>query len=288
MRSRSRLPGSGWRTKRSMSFFEPTCGRIRRRGGSCSRTSLVTLRSPTSRRTDTTSRTCSSACSRPFTPRSAEHRNERPVWRNGGEGGARAKVRRDRRSLEPADHRRAQWAAREDREDSRRLRLASSRARGRALPRPSWHFPHGVSRSRDRSGSRRHAHRTARRRASARGGRGGRDSDVRARGHAQHGERGERANDSRSNAALARYTPPPNPTTIVSTMTSSSAPSAELHPRIRELLDYLDVHRREFHAAVASVPAKLREVKPGEGRWSVAEVMEHESLIEGRIAGLVT
>jgi len=46
-------------------------------------------------------------------------------------------------------------------------------------------------------------------------------------------------------------------------MTSSSAPSAELHPRIRELLDYLDVHRREFHAAVASVPAKLREVKPG-------------------------
>ena len=71
-------------------------------------------------------------------------------------------------------------------------------------------------------------------------------------------------------------------------MTSSSAPSAELHPRIRELLDYLDVHRREFHAAVASVPAKLREVKPGEGRWSVAEVMEHVSLIEGRIAGLVT
>jgi hypothetical protein len=70
-------------------------------------------------------------------------------------------------------------------------------------------------------------------------------------------------------------------------MTSSSAPSAELHPRIRELLDYLDVHRREFYAAVASVPAKLREMKPGEGRWSVAEVMEHVSLIEGRVAGLL-
>jgi hypothetical protein len=70
-------------------------------------------------------------------------------------------------------------------------------------------------------------------------------------------------------------------------MTSSSTPSAELHPRIRELLDYLEVHRREFHDAVASVPAKLREMKPGEGRWSVAEVMEHVSLIEGRVAGLL-
>jgi len=70
-------------------------------------------------------------------------------------------------------------------------------------------------------------------------------------------------------------------------MSSSSTSSAELHPRIRELLDYLEVHRREFHDAVASVPAKLREMKPGEGRWSVAEVMEHVTLIEGRVAGLL-
>jgi len=70
-------------------------------------------------------------------------------------------------------------------------------------------------------------------------------------------------------------------------MPSPSAPSAELHPRIRELLDYLDVHRHEFHDAVASVPAKFRELKPGEARWSVAEVMEHVSLIEGRVAGLL-
>ena len=70
-------------------------------------------------------------------------------------------------------------------------------------------------------------------------------------------------------------------------MPSPSAPSAELHPRIRELLDYLDVHRREFLDSVASVPAKSRELRPGEARWSVAEVMEHVSLIEGRVAGLL-
>ena len=69
---------------------------------------------------------------------------------------------------------------------------------------------------------------------------------------------------------------------------SASAPSTELHPRIRELIDYLDVHRRVLHDAIASVPAKLREVKPGEGKWSVAEVMEHVSMIEKRIAGLLT
>jgi hypothetical protein len=71
-------------------------------------------------------------------------------------------------------------------------------------------------------------------------------------------------------------------------MSSPAAPSAELHPRISELIDYLEVHRREFLDTVASVPAKLRELKPADGQWSVAEVMEHVSMIEGRIAGLVT
>ena len=66
-----------------------------------------------------------------------------------------------------------------------------------------------------------------------------------------------------------------------------SQPSS-VHPRIQELLDYLELHSREVREAVASVPAKLREIKPGDGGWSVAEVVEHLALIEKRVALLLT
>ena len=59
--------------------------------------------------------------------------------------------------------------------------------------------------------------------------------------------------------------------------------AAELHPRIRELIDYLGMHRRALQEAVASVPAELRERKPGDERWSVAEVLEHLSLAQHAI-----
>lgn len=63
--------------------------------------------------------------------------------------------------------------------------------------------------------------------------------------------------------------------------------TAPMHPRIQELLTWLELHRRELHEAVASVPAHLREVRPGEGRWSVADVVEHLGLIEQRVAKLL-
>jgi len=61
----------------------------------------------------------------------------------------------------------------------------------------------------------------------------------------------------------------------------------ETHPRIQELLTWLELHRRELHEAVASVPAHLREIRPGEGRWSVAEVVEHLAILEQRVAKLL-
>lgn len=61
-----------------------------------------------------------------------------------------------------------------------------------------------------------------------------------------------------------------------------------MHPRIQELLDYIELHSHELREAVASVPAKLRETKPGDGGWSVAEVIEHLALIEKRVAVLLT
>ena len=55
-------------------------------------------------------------------------------------------------------------------------------------------------------------------------------------------------------------------------MTSSAMRPETLHPRIQEVLDYLDVHRRQLLDTIASVPAKVRDTRPSEGRWSVAEV----------------
>lgn len=71
-------------------------------------------------------------------------------------------------------------------------------------------------------------------------------------------------------------------------MTSSATHPETLHPRIQEVLDYLDVHRRQLLDTIASVPAKVRDTRPGEGRWSVAEVVEHLALIEQGIAGLLS
>ncbi|MDQ2931164.1 MAG: DinB family protein [Gemmatimonadota bacterium] len=71
-------------------------------------------------------------------------------------------------------------------------------------------------------------------------------------------------------------------------MTSTATHPETLHPRIQEVLDYLEVHRRQLLDTIASVPAKIRETRPGEGQWSVAEVVEHLALIESRVAGLLT
>jgi hypothetical protein len=71
-------------------------------------------------------------------------------------------------------------------------------------------------------------------------------------------------------------------------MTSVAAPSSQLHPRIQELIDFLVSHRREVLDAVAAVPAELRDRKPAPGIWSVAEVLEHLTMIEQRVAALLT
>jgi hypothetical protein len=74
----------------------------------------------------------------------------------------------------------------------------------------------------------------------------------------------------------------------MSTSTSSApAHRSQLHPRIEELIEYLTEHRRALHEAVASVPSSLRERKPAPDRWSVAEVVEHLSLVEQRVATLL-
>jgi DinB superfamily len=61
-----------------------------------------------------------------------------------------------------------------------------------------------------------------------------------------------------------------------------------MHPRIHEVLEYLNTTRGELFNAVDAVPASRREEQPGADRWSVAEVLEHLNVIERRIARMLS
>lgn len=60
-----------------------------------------------------------------------------------------------------------------------------------------------------------------------------------------------------------------------------------LHPRTVELLAHLDRSRTILQEAVDAIPPEKREVRPGSDQWSVAEILEHLSLVEGRITQLL-
>lgn len=55
----------------------------------------------------------------------------------------------------------------------------------------------------------------------------------------------------------------------------------------RQLLADLDLHRVSVREAIDSVPVEWRERRPEEGRWSVAEVLEHLAIVEGRVTRMI-
>jgi DinB superfamily len=57
-----------------------------------------------------------------------------------------------------------------------------------------------------------------------------------------------------------------------------------MHPRIQEVLSYLDARREDLRQAIDAVPAGRRETRPAADRWSAAEVVEHLAMVEGRMA----
>ena len=57
-----------------------------------------------------------------------------------------------------------------------------------------------------------------------------------------------------------------------------------VHPRTTELLRHLDVQHERLRNAVESIPRQQRDTKPKPDRWSVADVIEHLSIVETRIA----
>src|SRR5713101_5874320 len=56
-----------------------------------------------------------------------------------------------------------------------------------------------------------------------------------------------------------------------------------MHPRLEEVLNYLDSQRAALSEAVELVPTELRDQQPGSDRWSVAQVLQHLVIIEKRI-----
>jgi len=60
-----------------------------------------------------------------------------------------------------------------------------------------------------------------------------------------------------------------------------------MHPRTQELMSYLDKARAELARAVEAIPADRRRQRPAPDAWSVAEILEHLAIVEGRIAGMV-
>jgi DinB superfamily len=56
-----------------------------------------------------------------------------------------------------------------------------------------------------------------------------------------------------------------------------------MHPRLEEVLNYLDTERSSLSEAVELVPPALRDESPGSDRWSVGHVLHHLVMIEKRI-----
>jgi hypothetical protein len=60
-----------------------------------------------------------------------------------------------------------------------------------------------------------------------------------------------------------------------------------MHPRLDELLAYIDRHHQALLVEVDRVPEGMLNVRPETGRWSVAEVLDHLAITASRIAKLV-
>jgi len=61
-----------------------------------------------------------------------------------------------------------------------------------------------------------------------------------------------------------------------------------MHPRTRELLDYLDAQRAVLRDAFDVLPPSQRDEAPAPDRWSAAGNVEHLAIVEQRLAGILT
>jgi DinB superfamily len=61
-----------------------------------------------------------------------------------------------------------------------------------------------------------------------------------------------------------------------------------VHPRLQELIEYVEAQRATLLSAVTAVPESVRDRRPTPQSWSVAEVLEHLHLVEQGVARLIS
>src|SRR3954447_11915715 len=66
-------------------------------------------------------------------------------------------------------------------------------------------------------------------------------------------------------------------------MIDDSHKTAQMHPRIAELIEFLDTQTAALRAAYDAVPTDQRGTRPEPGRWSAAEVVHHVAIVERRL-----
>jgi uncharacterized damage-inducible protein DinB len=60
-----------------------------------------------------------------------------------------------------------------------------------------------------------------------------------------------------------------------------------MHPRLTELVDFVDTQRAALLAAASAIPPERWSERPAAGRWSVAEVFEHLHRVEHGCARVI-
>ena len=59
-----------------------------------------------------------------------------------------------------------------------------------------------------------------------------------------------------------------------------------MHPRIEELLNYIDEERAKLRATIETVPTNRRSASPTPETWSVTQVVDHVAVTERRITAM--
>jgi hypothetical protein len=52
-----------------------------------------------------------------------------------------------------------------------------------------------------------------------------------------------------------------------------------MHPRIQEVVDYVDAQRTVLRRVFETVPPALRDVPPAPGQWSPGGIVEHLAIV---------
>jgi hypothetical protein len=71
--------------------------------------------------------------------------------------------------------------------------------------------------------------------------------------------------------------------TVLDALRVAPVTSEAMHPRLAELLEYVDAETEALRAAYEAVPAERRATRPAPDRWSPAEVIHHLAIVERRV-----